>query len=33
LRSDGTVAEILPRSFASADEIAEAVNPLIGVRG
>jgi thiol-disulfide isomerase/thioredoxin len=33
LRSDGTVAEILPRAFASADEIAEAVNPLIGVRG
>jgi thiol-disulfide isomerase/thioredoxin len=33
LRSDGTVAEILPRTFASADEIAEAVNPLIGVRG
>lgn len=33
LRSDGTVAEILPRTFASADEIAAAVNPLIGVRG
>jgi thiol-disulfide isomerase/thioredoxin len=33
LRSDGTVAKILPRSFASADEIAAAVNPLIGVRG
>jgi thiol-disulfide isomerase/thioredoxin len=33
LRSDGTVAEILPRSFASADDIAAAVNPLIGVRG
>lgn len=33
LRSDGTVAKILPRSFANADEIAEAVNPLIGVRG
>jgi thiol-disulfide isomerase/thioredoxin len=27
LRSDGTVAEILPRSFATADEIAAAVNP------
>jgi thiol-disulfide isomerase/thioredoxin len=33
LRSDGTVAEILPRTFASAAEIAGAVNPLIGVRG
>jgi thiol-disulfide isomerase/thioredoxin len=33
LRSDGTVAEILPRSFTSADEIAAAVNPGIGVRG
>jgi thiol-disulfide isomerase/thioredoxin len=32
LRSDGTVAEILPRSFASADEIAAAVNPAIGAR-
>ena len=31
LRSDGTVAEILPRSFASADEIAAAVNPTIGL--
>ncbi|MET0456496.1 MAG: TlpA disulfide reductase family protein [Mycobacterium sp.] len=30
LRSDGTVAEILPRSFASADEIAAAVDPNIG---
>jgi hypothetical protein len=29
LRSDGTVAEILPRSFATADEIAAAVNPGI----
>jgi thiol-disulfide isomerase/thioredoxin len=29
LRSDGTVAEILPRSFASADEIAAAVDPKI----
>jgi thiol-disulfide isomerase/thioredoxin len=33
LRSDGTVAEILPRTFTSADEIAAAVNPQIGVRG
>jgi thiol-disulfide isomerase/thioredoxin len=33
LRSDGTVAKILPRSFTSADEIAAAVNPLIGVPG
>jgi thiol-disulfide isomerase/thioredoxin len=33
LRSDGTVAEILPRSFASADEIAAAVDPQIGVPG
>ena len=33
LRSDGTVAEILPRSFTSADEIAAAVNPRMGVRG
>ncbi|BBY26272.1 TlpA family protein disulfide reductase [Mycolicibacterium sediminis] len=33
LRSDGTVADILPRSFATADEIAEAVNPRIGVPG
>lgn len=32
LRSDGTVAEILPRSFTSADEIAAAVNPKIGVK-
>jgi thiol-disulfide isomerase/thioredoxin len=32
LRSDGTVAEILPRSFASADEIAAAVNPKIGLK-
>jgi thiol-disulfide isomerase/thioredoxin len=31
LRSDGTVAEILPRSFSSADEIAAAVDPTIGV--
>jgi thiol-disulfide isomerase/thioredoxin len=33
LRSDGTVAEILPRTFTSADEIAAAVNPQIGARG
>jgi hypothetical protein len=33
LRMDGSVAEILPRSFATADEIAEAVNPRIGVQG
>jgi len=33
LRSDGSVAEVLPRSFASADEIAAAVGPQIGVPG
>jgi thiol-disulfide isomerase/thioredoxin len=33
LRSDGSVAKILPRSFASADEIAAAVNPEIGATG
>ncbi len=33
LRSDGSVAEILPRSFASADEIAAAVDPEIGASG
>jgi thiol-disulfide isomerase/thioredoxin len=33
LRPDGTVAEILPRPFASADEIAAAVDPTIGVPG
>ncbi|MCV7422351.1 TlpA family protein disulfide reductase [Mycobacterium yunnanensis] len=33
LRSDGTVAKILPRAFTSADDIAAAVNPVIGVRG
>lgn len=33
LRSDGTVAEILPRSFADADEIAAAVDPQIGASG
>ncbi len=30
LRADGSVAEILPRSFATADEIAAAVDPKIG---
>lgn len=33
LRADGSVAEILPRSFASVDEIAAAVDPQIGVPG
>jgi thiol-disulfide isomerase/thioredoxin len=33
LRPDGSVAEILPRAFASADEIAAAVNPELGVSG
>ena len=33
LRPDGSVAEILPRSFASAEEIAAAVDPEIGVPG
>jgi thiol-disulfide isomerase/thioredoxin len=33
LRSDGSVAEILPRPFASADDIAAAVDPQIGVPG
>ena len=32
LRADGSVARILPRSFATADEIAAAVDPKIGVR-
>jgi thiol-disulfide isomerase/thioredoxin len=32
LRADGSVAEILPRSFSDADEIAAAVNPSIGVQ-
>ena len=31
LASDGSVAEILPRPFTDADEIAAAVNPSIGV--
>jgi thiol-disulfide isomerase/thioredoxin len=33
LRADGSVAEILPRPFASANEIAAAVDPTIGVPG
>ena len=33
LRPDGSVAEILPRSFASADDIAAAVGPQMGVPG
>ena len=33
LRPDGSVAEILPRSFTSAEEIASAVDPQIGVPG
>jgi hypothetical protein len=33
LRKDGSVAEILPRSFATADEIAAAVDPGIGEPG
>src|SRR5262245_54417443 len=33
LRADGSVAEVLPRSFASAEEIAAAVDPKIGVSG
>lgn len=32
LRPDGSVAEILPRSFANVDEIAAAVDPEIGKR-
>ncbi|BBX19950.1 membrane protein [Mycolicibacterium duvalii] len=31
LRADGSVAEILPRSFTTAEEIADAVRPTIGV--
>lgn len=31
LRADGSVAEILPRSFATADEIADAVDSTMGV--
>ncbi|MEO3758466.1 TlpA disulfide reductase family protein [Mycobacterium sp. B14F4] len=30
LRADGSVADILPRSFATADEIAAAVGPKVG---
>ncbi|MCT7661744.1 TlpA disulfide reductase family protein [Mycobacterium deserti] len=30
LRADGSVAEILPRSFTTADEIAAAVGPNVG---
>ncbi|ULE35034.1 TlpA family protein disulfide reductase [Mycobacterium sp. IDR2000157661] len=33
LRADGSVAEILPRAFATADEIAAAVNPQLGAFG
>ena len=33
LRPDGSVADILARSFASADDIAAAVNPRTGVPG
>jgi thiol-disulfide isomerase/thioredoxin len=33
LRADGSVAEVLPRSFASADEIAAALDPKIGESG
>ncbi|MEN4473479.1 TlpA disulfide reductase family protein [Mycolicibacterium cosmeticum] len=33
LRADGSVAEILPRPFTDADDIAAAVNPSIGVPG
>jgi thiol-disulfide isomerase/thioredoxin len=33
LRSDGTVAEILPRSFDDVEEIAAAVNPQLGEPG
>ncbi len=32
LRADGSVAEVLPRSFTSADEIAAAVGPQVGAR-
>jgi thiol-disulfide isomerase/thioredoxin len=33
LRADGSVAEVLPRAFANADEIAAAVDPKIGEPG
>ena len=32
LRADGSVADVLPRSFTSADEIAAAVGPEVGPR-
>lgn len=32
LRADGTVADVLPRSFTSADEIAAAVGSQVGAR-
>lgn len=32
LRADGSVADVLPRSFTSADEIAAAVGPQVGAR-
>jgi thiol-disulfide isomerase/thioredoxin len=32
LRPDGSVAATLPRAFANADEIASAVDPMLGVR-
>ncbi|RAV15059.1 TlpA family protein disulfide reductase [Mycolicibacterium sp. GF69] len=32
LRADGSVADVLPRSFTSADEIAAAVGPMVGPR-
>lgn len=31
LRADGSVAAVLPRPFATADEIADAVDPKLGV--
>jgi thiol-disulfide isomerase/thioredoxin len=33
LRSDGTVAQIMPRPFTSADDVAGAVNSALGVSG
>lgn len=33
LRTDGSVAEVLPRSFATADEIAAAVSRKLGATG
>ncbi|MDR3662376.1 MAG: TlpA disulfide reductase family protein, partial [Mycobacterium sp.] len=33
VRPDGSVAQVLPRPFTSADEIAAAVNPQLGVSG